>query len=177
MVKKLLIFFAYFLFFITLLVYFIPKVNLYYFIESKLKLSSAIISMEEVKDDGFNLNIKNAQISIKSVKSAQVSKIKLSAFFVYNKLQIQDITLSPMAEAFLPLKIQNVDIVLSILNPLNAHVYVIGEFGKAKGVYSILDNSINMKFAPSKIMRDKYKRTLNNLKKSENGEYIYVKNF
>ncbi len=177
MVKKILIFFAYLMFFITSIIYFIPKVNLYYFIESKLKPSSVIISMEEVQDKGLNLEIRNAKVFFKSIESAEVSKVNLSAFLVFNKFHAQDITLSSIAKSFIPIKIDNIDVIVSILSPLNAHIYATGEFGKAYGVYNIMDKSLNIKLTPSNTMKNKYKKTLNELKKSENGEYEYVKNF
>jgi len=177
MVKKILIFFIYLIFFITSIIYFMPKVNLYYFLEHKLKPSSVIISMEEVEDKGLNLEIQNAKVFFKSIESAEISKINLSIFLIFNKLNAKNITLSSITKSFIPTKIDNIDVVMSVLNPLNAHIYATGEFGKAYGVYNIIDKSLKVKLTPSNIMKTKYKKTLMGLKKSENGEYEYVKNF
>ena len=177
MVKKVLIFFAYFIFFTTSLLYFAPKVSLYYFVEHKLKEFSVIISSEEPKDRGLRLLVKNADISISSIEAAKISKIKIDTFLLYNTIKAENITLLDMAKPFVPLKVQKVNVSLSILNPLNANITAIGEFGEAYGTFHILDSNLSMRVTPSELMMSKYSRTLRSLKKTEDGEYIYVKKF
>ena len=76
MVRKIFNFFIYLLFFIIAIIYFTPKIGLYYFAEQKLKpLTGVIISKEELRDNGFSLKIENANISAKGIDSAVIKSI------------------------------------------------------------------------------------------------------
>jgi hypothetical protein len=169
-------FFAYFFFFILALVYFTPKVNAYYFLEQELKSYSVVISDEKVKDSGFSLNITDATVSVKSVDGAKVSSADVKIFVFYNSINVKDITLSSIANSFMPLQIQSLSAKYSVFNPLNVVAVCIGDFGEASANINIIDRVVNVKIKPSQSMLKEYKNTLKNLKKSESGEYIYEKN-
>lgn len=177
MVKKLLRFLAYTLFFILALVYFAPKISVYYFLEEQIKPMGVVISSEELSDSGFSLNIENASVSFKSIESANVENTNIKIFGIYNSIGIKDIVLSSAASSFVPLKIASVDVAHSIFNPLNVNAEIVGEFGEAKLMLNILDRRVHIKLLPSKLMLKSYKNTLRSLKKDKNGEYIYDKTF
>lgn len=169
-------FFTCFLFFTIALIYFIPKDSVYYFLEQKLKSHSVIISNEDVRDNGFSLNISDAIISLKSVDSAKISNVDIKIFALYNTIDVKDITLSSVAESFVPLHVKNVNIKYSIFDPLNITAVSSGDFGEAYANINIIDRVLHLNLKPSKSMLKDYKNTLKILKKSENGEYIYEKN-
>lgn len=167
----------YLILFIFALMYFFPKISMYYFLEKELKRYDFIISDEELVDCGYTLRINGARLSVKSVEVANISQSDVKIYGVYNSVRLQDIVLSSAASAFVPLNINNADISYTIFNPLNIKAHAVGEFGSADAKINIADRAVEIKLIPSKKMLDEYKSTLANLKKSENGEYVYDKNF
>jgi len=174
---KVLKFLAYILFFIVMIIYFMPKSNLYYFAEQELEKNKVIFSNEEIKDNGLSLNIDNIDVSFEGIESANVQSVNLKTFLVYNSLNVENIKLSDMAASFVPLVIENVNVSYSILNPLNVVASANGEFGEASAAFNILDSNLSILLMPSPLMLKKYKNTLRQMKKNESGEYVYVKTF
>jgi len=64
---KLLKFFAYMLFFVLALIYFLPKAALYFYAEQELQKKRLILSKEEVVDSGFSLKVKHAEVTFDSI--------------------------------------------------------------------------------------------------------------
>ena len=177
MVKKLSIFLAYTLFFMAALIYFTPKISIYYFLEKELQKQGVVISAEEAVDSGFSLQLSHANISYKGVDSAKVASLEVNIFELYNSVNVQDILLSSAAESFVPLTINTIYVSYSILNPLQVTGSAQGEFGSLEMEYTILENLVQITLEPSKLMLKNYKSTLGNLVKSEDGGYSYVKTF
>lgn len=177
MVKKLYKFLAFSLFFILAVMYFTPKVSVYYFAEEMLKEYGIIISKEEAVDNGLTLTLSHGIVSFKGIDSATLDELNIKLFGVYNSLDVNGVLLSSTAAAFVPLKIEHIEASYSVINPLYAIASAEGEFGSAELEFSILDNSIHLLLKPSKLMLQKYKSTLRNLKKNEEGEYVYDKTF
>lgn len=177
MVKKIAIFFAYTLFLALALMYFTPKSSVYFLLEEQLKKYDVVISSEEINEGSFTLNIKDADVSFKSISSAKIAKSDVKIFALYNSLNFEDITLSSTAKSFAPLKIEKVKVVYSVLNPMNATLYGVGEFGEVNAEFNILKMSLHLVLKPSEIMSKDYKNTLKNLLKTENGEFTYDKTF
>jgi len=177
MVKKLAVFFAYLIFFISALLYFTPKVSLYYFLEEQLKKEGVIISSEEIVDNGFTLSITDADISVKSINSASITHTYIGIFFIYNYIKLQDIKLSSALKSFIPLHLDSVDISYSVFNPLNIELHGVGEFGKIDGSFDITKMFMHLSLKPSKLMIKNNANTLRNFKKDANGEFSYDKTF
>jgi len=173
---KLMKFFAYFTFFIVSLIYFTPKISTYYFLENYIKKHGIIISGEECRDTGFSLKIDHPTLSLKSIDAAKAKDIDIKIFALYNKVNINNIYLSSMASAFMPLKIENAKLVYSIIDPLNVNGKAYGEFGEITAKFDLIKMAIVVKLTPSKLMLKKYKNTLRKFKKTKNGGYIYEKN-
>ena len=177
MVKKIIIFFAYTLFFLSALMYFTPKSSVYFFLEEKLEQVDVVISSEDIQDSGFALNIKNANVSFKSISSVDINEANIKIFAIYNSVNFKNITLSSTAKSLAPLKIESIEVVYSIFNPLNVTIHAIGEFGESESKFNIADKSLHLELKPSKVMSQNYKNTLKNLSKTENGEFVYDKTF
>lgn len=169
--------FAYILFFILVLIYFMPKESLYYLFEKELEKYGVVISKEVSSDSGFSLELNNGTIFYNSIQSANIDSINMKVFLLYNSISAQNIELSNIASSFVPLHVDNMKIRYSIFNPLNIVFSADGEFGEATGEVGVLDNYINIVVTPSELMSKKYKNTLNSLRKNENGEYQYDKTF
>lgn len=174
---KLLKLLAYVIFFILALIYFIPKESVYYYLEKELLQEKVVLSGEEIVDSGFSLQLNNAKVSYDSIESADVENINIKMFLVYNSLSVRNVKLLDVASSFVPLKIDLIDIKYTIFNPLNIVAESNGEFGQANAKVNILDRNISIVLKPSKVMLQKYKTTLRNLKKNKAGEYKYEKTF
>lgn len=177
MVKKILKFFAYLSFFILALIYFTPKMSIYYYLESLAKPYDLIVSGESLDDGGFFLTIKDGVVTLKSIESATIKELNIEIFGLYNSIDVKDIELSSVAKSFIPLKIQSVNIRHNIFNPIFVNADAVGEFGELSVDINLLERTLHLILKPSSLMQKKYKSTLRNLKKSENGEYLYEKTF
>lgn len=177
MVKKVSLFFGYSAFFLLAFMYFTPKQNLYYFLEKELKIYNVIISNEKVQDKGFTLTLENADLFVKSIKSANAKEVNVKIFALYNSLTLSDVTLSSVAASFVPLHINELRFTYSVLNPFNITAYGIGEFGEAEAALSILNRSLHIDVEPSDKMKKEYANSMRQLKKSEDGGYFYDKTF
>jgi len=96
---------------------------------------------------------------------------------LYNSIYLSDITLSSTAKSFVPLHVENIKVIYSILNPLNIKAHGVGEFGEFEAKFNILEYTLHVELKPAEIMSKKYKDTLKNFSKNEDGELYYDKNF
>ncbi len=177
MVKKIFKFLAYVLFFILSLIYFLPKVSAYYFLEEQIKGFDVIISSEEVKDSGFALKLDHAVISTQAIESASVSEVTLKSFILYNSLNVKGIVLASVAENFVPVHVESANASYTVFDPLHVNAYATGDFGEADIKFNLKDFALHVDLRPSELMLKDYKSTLRYLKKNENGEFIYDQNF
>lgn len=177
MVKGFLRFFAYFAFFILALIFFAPKIGMYYFLENELKVYDLIISGETLKDEGVRLNIKDGQIFVKSIESATIKECDVTLLLFYNSINAQDITLSQSAKSFVPLKVQELKFSYTIFNPLNIKAFAVGEFGTAQAQVNILERTLHVDLQASEMMSKGYQNSLREFKKSEDGGFTYDKTF
>ena len=177
MVKKLSLFFAYALFFILALMYFTPKTSLYYMLEEELKKYEVVISDENLQDKGFSLNVSDLNVYVKDINSAEVKNVNIKVFALYNSLNVEDISLSSVAATFIPVNIDELSVSYSVFNPLNIVLKGNGGFGTADGSFHILERTLHFDVVPSDEMIKKYKNSMRQLKKNENGSYSYDKTF
>jgi hypothetical protein len=177
MVNKLLRFLAFTLFFMLALMYFTPKLSIYYFAEEMLKEYGVVVSKEELADNGLSFKLSHGVVSYKGIDSANIEELQITLFGVYNALSADGVVLSSAAAAFVPLKVEQIALRYSVLNPLNALASAQGEFGSAKLEYNIVEKNLHIVLEPSKLMLQKYQSTLAKLSKNEAGEYVYDKTF
>lgn len=177
MVKKLLKFFAYALFFFGALGLFMPKSNLYYFVEKNLKTFNVVISDEVVTEKPFSLEVTNLNVRAQGVESAKVEQMNITLFLLYNRVSLEGIELSSLVENYLPSKIDSLELVYSLVNPFYLEGQGSGDFGEATFSFSLKTRELTLRLQPSKKMLSRYKSSMRLFKKSENGEYLYAKNF
>ncbi len=154
-----------------------PKINLYYQFERLIEPYGVILSDEEVKDRGFRLEIKDAVLYVKQIESAKIERIRVHAFVLYNLIEIKTVRLSSAFEQFVPTEVQRVSVQYSILDPLRVTVNVVGDFGAAEGEFILREQLFKMTLQPSKLMKTRYRSTLNKLTQDEAGGYIYESHF
>ena len=177
MVKKMIKFFGYTLFFIGTLIFFMPKNSLYFFAEENLKQFDVIISKESLSDKFLSLNVKNMEISAKAIDAGVIEELDITLLLAYNKLEFKNIQLSSLVESYLPSKISQIVVTYSVINPLVIYGRGVGEFGEANLVFHIDTRELVVSLKPSKKMFSHYRNSLAKFKKSETGEYVYAKSF
>jgi len=177
MVKKIGKFFAYMLFFIGALLYFMPKESLYFLGEKELQKYHVVIAHEGVKDKGFSLELRHLDLYVESIQSATIESVDIALFAFYNEVEVDNIALSSAVASMFPTKIEHVYIKYSVIDPLNVIFSAVGAFGTLHGMANIKERKVVALLKPSSLMLRNYKSTLRNFKKQANGEYKYVQSF
>lgn len=172
---KLFQFFAYSFFFLGALLFFIPKVSLYYYAEKELAKHKVLISKETSVDTGFTLKLNNASVYYDLIQSAHIDKADLKVFLFYNTFSLENIKLSDILTSIVPIEIKSIHIKHFIFNPLYITGTSSGQFGKATMSFNILNKNLKLLLEPSEIMQKKYRSTLRKLTKQEDGSYVYEK--
>lgn len=162
--------------FSALLLYLLPKENLYYLLEQNLEKKSVVFNDEKFKDKGLQFEVRNATLFYKGVESADIGKIRFDFFLLYNAVVFKGIKLSSIAQAFMPLYVNRVDLRYTIFDPFRIRGKARGEFGEADIFLHFIEKKIRVILLPSEIMLQKYKNSLKKFKKSEDGEYVYEQN-
>ncbi len=170
-------FFAYLLFFIVALMYFMPKESIYYFAEKELKKQGVVISHEAVKDSGFSLELRHLDIYVQSIESASVKELDISLFGLYNVATAKEVELSSALSSMLPTKIKKVTVRYSVLHPLEVELNAVGAFGLLNATANLKERKVRAVLQPSTIMKRNYRQALRNFTKQANGEYEYVQSF
>ena len=176
MVKKSTLFFGYSAVFILMLLYFLPKVSLFYFAEEKLKPLGVVFSKEKLYDKGFTLRIEDTTLFVKSIESAKIASVEITPFLLYNSVDVKGVELSKTLKSFIPLHIEEILVDHSVLSPTTLYAEVSGDFGEAEVTFDIVQKKVHLKLEPSQKMIQEYKSTLREFKKEEDGGYSYDAN-
>jgi hypothetical protein len=150
-------------FFIGILL-FLPKTNLYYFIQTQLQKEHIYIN-SKIKSDILSLSLINGKIYYETMKIAEFQKIKIHIFLIYNKLTVKNLKLE-----IGNYKILNASVVYTILNPFKAEINAETNFADVKGYINLKNRYIKLYF--HKITDISIKKFL---KKDKKGYYYYVK--
>lgn len=177
MVKRLSLGLSYTLFFIFALMVFIPKTSLYYLLEENMKKFHIVISQESLVENVLSLKIQNLEISVKDIHSGVVEEADITLLFFYNSLKFENIKLSSLVEAYLPSKIEELQVTYTIFNPLFVRVEGKGEFGELEADFNILERNLSVILQPTNMMLKRYKKSIKMFEKSEDGSYVYAKSF
>ncbi len=125
-----------FLFLFTFLValfFFMPKENLYYYLEKELQKHNIIISNEKISTTPVSLKIVHADVSAQGIPIAYITEAKFTTYLFYNTLSLNSIELKNIAKDFIQSDIEEILLKENITNPFYISVDITGEFGKAKG--------------------------------------------
>ncbi len=174
---KIIKYIGYLLFFIAMLLFFLPKTNLYYLAQQEAKKYEVNIFQEEVEQKAFGLELQHITLEYKGIESAEIQKIESCFYLFYNDLNAYDIELSSLVEGYFPRKIKKLHMSYSLLQPLQINFYAEGAFGFAEGDLKLLNREFYLHLKPSALFLKEYKNSLRVLKKLENGEYSYEKSF
>ncbi len=158
---------------IFLTIFFAPKINLYYQAEEILDNYKITVSAEKLTDNGYNFKINDGIIYYDDLVVAKIDEIAITPLLVYNKVDVKPFSFSDDMKQFIPLKIDNLNITHTVIDPLHVSIKSSGEFGSLDGIISILDKNISLILQPSKLLLDKKPFWLRKMKKDSQGGYHY----
>lgn len=158
------------------MVVFLPKENLYYFLEKKLYEKKIILSNETINEKAFSFSIKNSDIFYNDIKFSKVKEIDITLFLFFNKVKIDNIKILDDFKDFIPQNIDIIELEYSILDPLIIKIHSIGEFGKINGTVNLFERIINLDLSASNKMKNKYETILKQMKLVK-GSYKYEYKF
>lgn len=176
MLKSIVKYFIYFVFFMTCLISFFPKENLYFLLEKKLAPYKVIVSNEKLNEKAFSLLIKDATIYYNDIEFATLQNMSISTYVFLNKINVKNVQVLDDFKNFIPQKIEYINMQYSIMNPTLIDVNSKGEFGEINGVIYLFDRTIKLYLQASPIMKSKYGTILKQMK-FEEGRYIYEYKF
>jgi hypothetical protein len=157
--------------------YFLPKTNLYYKLEHELQPQGIIIHNEHVDDKRLWLEVLDAELYVQKIESMRIGKSTIMLFGVYNKIDLEKITLASTLGQFVPKNIQSAHFRYGLYDPLNINATVLGDFGKAEIRLNLYDRLITANIEASKLMKSKFSATLRNLTRDKKGGYHYEYRF
>ena len=65
----------------------------------------------------------------------------------------------------------------AVYDPMHVTIEAVGDFGTAQGEVSPTERMVRLTLQPSKLMKTRFRSTLNKLKKDETGGYYYESRF
>lgn len=163
---------SYVLFFLFVLFLSLPKENLFYILQKELKNKKIEVYNQKITTNLFSLTLNDFNIRYKSLEVAKIVSSKISVYGLINTITIDNIHLDNSFNKFIPTKIKNIKINYSILNPFNISFLSNGNFGKINASFSLKEFKIYINLKASDLMKLKYKKILNQMKKNK-GEYQY----
>jgi hypothetical protein len=165
---------VYILIVIYSVIFFVPKINLYYELEHYLKQQQVVIVNEDIQDRGFSLNISDGTLFYGDLNVVTFSDISFKTLLVYNSIHMQPFELSDDMESFFPKNVTSLNAQHSIFNPLHVTFKGSGDFGSFKGDIDLLENKLHLILIPSKLLLKKKPFWMKKLKKDKEGGYRYA---
>lgn len=158
---------------IALIIFFMPKINMYYKAEELLENYKLTISGEKVVDDGFIFKVEDGTLYFDDLVVANFDEISIVPLVFYNSVDVKPFSLSDDMRQFIPLKVNNINITQTVVNPLHVKIDARGEFGSVSGDIDILNSKISLILMPSKLLLKKRPFWLRQMKKDSQGGYRY----
>ncbi len=121
---------------------FMPKKELYYLMEHKLKEQNIVISGETLKEGLLSLTIENPVVYIGGAPLAKAEKITLWSLLVYTRLDARELLVAEGLPA--ELKFQSVGARYSIVSPTNIYLEGLGSLGTIEGNVDLLDRTVQI---------------------------------
>jgi len=164
---------AYFIITLVLILFFLPKINLYYQAEAFIEKYKLTISGEKLFDNGLSFKIKEGTIYFDDLIVAKIDEISIVPLLIHNSISVSSFSFSEDMEQFLPLGIENINITHSVFNPVHVKIESSGDFGSLEGDIALYDRNISLVLFPSKLLMKQKPFWMKRLKKDLQGGYRY----
>ena len=151
---------------------FMPKTELYYLLEKELVKYDVKLNEETIKEGIFSLELNGVKLFAKGIPIANIKKIEIMTLLGYTTFRIENIVFDELLATKAPKKIENIDIVHSILDVTHITINSNGTLGAVNGNVALVQRKVRVDFPKSKEI---YK-IRNFLKKDKKGWY-YEKTF
>ncbi|MBN2895254.1 MAG: hypothetical protein JXK05_05110 [Campylobacterales bacterium] len=171
--KKVKILLLYSAILLALIIFFLPKTQLYYQAEALLAEYKVFISQERVIDNGLTLGLQEGTIYYDDMAIAAFEAIRLRPWVFYNSLVLEPTELSAEMEQFVPRSIDWLKITYAVYDPLHVTIEGSGAFGSVEGSVALFDRNISLTLTPSEALLGKKPFWLGKLKKDSEGGYRY----
>lgn len=162
---------------LVMVLFFLPKPNLYYKLEHELQPQGIIIHNEHLDDKRLWLEILDAELYVQKIESAHIHRSSIMLFGVYNQIDMEQITLASTLGQFVPKHIQSAQFRYGLYDPFNVHATILGDFGKAEITLNLYDRLITVNADASALMKSEFSATLKNLVPDKKGGYHYEYRF
>ena len=136
----------YFIVILLSLAIFAPKRELYYLLENYLQRQDIVIDNEKINSGLLTLKIEHPDIYVKGVKIAKADELSIFTIFFYSLLSAKNIDVDESLARLVPGKIEKAVAQYQILNPKNITISIVGDFGKAKGYFSLTKRVLHIDF-------------------------------
>lgn len=169
MVKKIVV--GFFVILIAFLA-FMPKVELYYLLEKELVKYDVKINEKSIEEGIFSLTLNNVSIFAKGIHIADIDKIEVISFLVYNNIVINNIVFDELLKGQAPKKIDYINILHSVEDIMNIVIDANGTLGTVSGGVDLNKQKVRVNFSSINELRN----IQSFLKKDKKGWY-YEKSF
>jgi len=169
MIKVILKYILYMIFFCYMLVVFLPKINLYYLALNKLESYKISLISQKVNDNYLSLDLEDLSINYDNINVSKVKRVSISTYLYNTSINIKDIKADDMLKNFIPESIQEVEIFHTVLDPLKIKLKASFKKGRAFGEVDLVNNTIVLNFDVTNTFMHQYKSITRQFKK--NGKY------
>lgn len=174
--KKLFKLLTYFLIFVSLTFFLIPKESIYNLLEQELSRQNVIISDEKRTEVLLTFKLDDAKVYYQGIEAININSVTFFSSAFYTKVEVNNIGLLQSLSSFFPENIKKIELKHSVLDYKNINIYSIGDFGVLNGNIDLLNRNIILKLEVSSKMKRDYSRVLKQMKLEE-GMYIYEYRF
>lgn len=167
MFKSLIKYLFYVCLFLVSINLFLPKLNIYYFIENQLNKYEIVLSNEKINEKKFSIDIENVDVYLKNEKMATIETIH-NEFLIYkNKINLEGLKIFNKNKN----NLTNISIEHSVSTPLLIKIYSTNVSRKNIGRIDLFSRKVF--FSEEKYF--KYFQKLFSLETfiELNGEYVY----
>lgn len=112
---------------------FMPKEQLYYYLEHKLQEKGVVIGNEKLENKGLSLNILHLITYFQGADIARVSKVSIKPLLFINSVEVDDIEFLNLAKDYLNLDVKVLKLNHTVLKPFKVKIDANGSFGVAHG--------------------------------------------
>ncbi|MDF1879703.1 hypothetical protein JHD50_00035 [Sulfurimonas sp. MAG313] len=173
--KKIMKFFIYFILMLAIILFFVPKVNVYYLAETFMKQKNIYISDEDIYDNGFSLELVNAKIFFDKLELMKIDTIKFSPWIVYNSIRLDVIDINEGFSDFLPRDLSFIEAKHVFYNPTQIMIRGESQDSSLFGEIDFIERVVRLHFRIGVKSEKKYKNLLSKLTKEEGGYYFEYK--
>ncbi len=174
--KKLLKLLIYFHVMIALIVLLLPKHNLYYAFEELLQKEKVYLSNETIIDRGLSLDIQNPEFVFDKLNLAKAENVKVFSWGFINGVRFENIYINEGFSDFLPLEIDQIQIIHFLHNPMVLDIKGESSEGFFFGNIDFIQRKLFLHIRLETVAQKKYPSILSYLN-SEEGGYYYEYQF